>query len=117
MAFSEEFADRIRRHLQDFSDREEKKMMGGLAFMVRGKMCVGIDIDKNSGEDRLMVRVGKGFYQEALEKPGARKMDFTGKPMTGYVYVYPEGLTDDGSLEFWVKKSLEENERLISTSA
>ena len=64
---------------------EERKMMGGLVFMVNDKMCVGVDIDKKTQQDRLMVRVGKLPYEELLGKEGSREMDFTGKVMRGFL--------------------------------
>lgn len=66
MAFSEYLVDRVRRRFSGLSDVEEKKMMGGMIFMVNGKMCVGIDIDKKTGKDRLMARIGQEVYEAAL---------------------------------------------------
>ena len=63
MAYSEYLADRVRKRISKIGQIEEKKMMGGLIFMVRGKMCVGVDIDKTTRLDRLMVRVGKIRYE------------------------------------------------------
>lgn len=81
-------------------------MMGGLVFMVHEKMCIGVDTDRKSGEDRLMVRVGKADYEDLLLRPGCREMDFTGKPMKGFLFVYPEGFDSDADLDFWVEKAL-----------
>lgn len=108
MAFDENLADRIRQQLQGkhvlFS---EKKMMGGLTFMINNKMCVGIV--KND----LMVRIGKDNYEDALLKPGCKQMDFTGKPMKGYVFVEPVGVDLDSDLEYWIELALEFNKTLI----
>ena len=71
-------------------------MFGGLAFLVDGKMFVAV-----SGS-RLMARVGAQRYQDALALPHVRRMDFTGTPMNGYVYVEPAGLEDDRALKAWV---------------
>ena len=109
MAFSEYLADRVRSRLSQAGLVEEKKMMGGLIFMVNGKMCIGVDIDKGSNSDRLMVRVGKLPYQQLLEKEGSRQMDFTGKPMRGFLFIDPEGFDSDEDLDFWVTKALEFN--------
>ena len=109
MAFSEYLADRVRSRLTHAGQVEGKKMMGGLIFMVNGKMCIGIDIDKNKKTDRLMVRVGKLPYQELLEKESSRPMDFTGKPMRGFLFIDPEGFDSDADLDFWVNKALEFN--------
>ncbi len=109
MAFSEYLADRVRSRLSQAGLVEEKKMMGGLIFMVNGKMCIGVDIDKGSNSDRLMVRVGKLPYQQLLEKEGSRQMDFTGKPMRGFLFIDPEGFDSEEDLDFWVTKALEFN--------
>ena len=107
MAFDEYLADRIRRLISEHTSViEEKKMMGGLIFMVNQKMCVAVDKDKNTGEDRLMARIGIEEYNEALKEKGSRKMDFTGKPMKGFVFIYPEGIDLDEDLEFWIQKAL-----------
>ena len=78
-------------------------MMGGLTFMVNGKMCVGVS------KDDLMVRIAPEAYESALGKKGARAMDFTGKPMRGFVFVGPEGLGAEQELEYWLRLALEFN--------
>lgn len=109
MAYSEYLVERIRPRLNGSGLIEEKKMMGGLIFMVNNKMCVGIDIDKATQTDRLMVRVGKLPYQELLEKNGSRKMDFTGKEMRGFLFIDTEGFDTEADLDFWIVKALEFN--------
>lgn len=101
MAFDEGLAERLRECFNDVFDVDEKRMFGGLAMMVNGHMCVGIV------KDALMVRVGKENYQAALEKPHAREMDFTGKPLSGFVYVLAEGIAEDDDLQRWVKQGLD----------
>ncbi|WP_255077151.1 TfoX/Sxy family protein [Lacihabitans sp. CCS-44] len=86
-----------------------KKMMGGLVFMVNNKMCVGVDKDRVTGEDRLMVRVGTVPYEKLLFKKGSREMDFTGKVMRGFLFISPEGFDCDEDLDFWIEKALEFN--------
>lgn len=86
MAYDEGLAQRLREVLQSERDIAEKRMFGGLVFMFRGYMFVGI-----TGE-LLMARVGPDDYEQALSRPHVRVMDFTGKPMRGYVYVDPRGL-------------------------
>jgi TfoX/Sxy family transcriptional regulator of competence genes len=100
MAYDEGLAERIRGALDAESGITEKKMFGGIAFLRRGKMFVGIV--KND----LMVRVGPDGYADALKQPFARPMDFTGKPMAGYVYVAADGTSDDAALEDWVRRGL-----------
>jgi len=115
MAYDEHLAERVKRSfsLQNASF-EVKKMMGGLIFMVNGKMCVGVDQDKKTGKDRLMARIGKEVYEAALEETGARKMDFTGKPMRGFVFIDPEGFDRDADLDYWIQKALDFNRALVS---
>jgi len=100
MAYSEAAAERLRGRFSGRKDVVEKKMFGGLAFLVRGNMCCGVL------GDRLMVRVGPAGYEEALSRPHAGKMDFTGRPMTGFVYVDPKGFASDGDLDAWVARAL-----------
>lgn len=113
MAYSEFLVDRVRQRLVNAGLLVEKKMMGGLIFMVNDKMCIGVDIDKNTNEDRLMVRVGKLPYEKLLEASGSRPMDFTGKAMRGFLFIDPDGFDKDDDLDFWVKKALEFNQMII----
>ena len=96
MAYDEGLAERLREQLQDRRDVTEKKMFGGLCFMVSGHMAFGIV------KDTLMARVGPGNYEKCLAKKHASEMDFTGKAMKGMIYVAPEGLVSDVALEEWV---------------
>ena len=112
MAFSEYQADRIRQRLSTFNLTAEKKMMGGLIFMVNDKMCVGLDIDKNSGNDRLMVRVGKARHNQLIFKKGSREMDFTGRVMRGFLFIDAEGFDADDDLNFWIEKALKFNKEI-----
>lgn len=100
MPYDDGVAQRIRECLEGLSGIVEKKMFGGIAFMLNGHMCCGVV------RDVLMVRVGKDNYAAALEQPHAREMDFTGKPLTGFVYVAPEGFADDADLETWVARGV-----------
>ena len=106
MAYSEYQADRIRQRLKNVNVTYEKKMMGGLIFMVNDKMCVGLDIDKSSGNDRLMVRVGKASHDQLIFKKGSREMDFTGRVMRGFLFIEPEGFDSEKDLDFWIEKAL-----------
>jgi len=96
MAYDEGLAQRLREILDDRPAVTEKKMFGGLAFLQAGHMCCGVL------GDTLMARVGPERYAEALARPHAREMDFTGKSMKGLVYVDPAGIADDADLEAWV---------------
>jgi len=101
MAFDERLALRVRTALQSRANVSEKKMFAGLAFMLDGKMFCGI-----VGDD-LMVRVGPERYNACLELPHARKMDFTGKPMKGYVFVAPPGRRTAKALQRWIDRGLD----------
>lgn len=102
MAYDEEVANRVREVLADEDVvAVERQMFGGMAFMVRGHMTIGII------GNELMVRVGKEAQEDALSRPHAREMDFTGKPMAGYVYVGAEGFEDDVDLRSWVRRGLD----------
>lgn len=96
MAYDKGLVERLRETFRNRSEITEKKMFGGIAFMSSGNMCCGI-----VGET-LMARVGPEQYGTALSRPHARKMDFTGKVMKGFVYVDPEGFESDEDLESWV---------------
>lgn len=96
MSYDEGLAARVRRAVARRRGVSEKEMFGGIAFLLGGRMFCGII------KEDLMVRVGHRRYDEALRKPLVRPMDFTGKPMTGYVYVAPAGLVKDAALAEWV---------------
>jgi len=101
MAYDEGLAQRIREQFLDRNDVEEKKMFGGLCFMVSNHMCCAIV------KDILMARVGPDNYERCLAKKHAREMDFTGKAMKGMVYVAPEGIEDDLGLVEWLNTCVE----------
>ncbi|HWM93875.1 MAG TPA: TfoX/Sxy family protein [Thermoanaerobaculia bacterium] len=100
MAFSEALAARIREVLGRHKGVTERKMFGGLAFLLNGNMCCGVI------GDRLMLRLGKDGAAEALSEPHTRSMDFTGKPMKSMVYVDPAGLPSEEALRKWVWRAV-----------
>ena len=100
MAYDEGLAQRLRELLEDEPGISEKKMFGGVCFLLHGNMVCGVV------KDELMVRVGPDAYEEALAEPHAREMDFTKKPMRGMVYVACEGFESDAGLEAWAKRGL-----------
>ena len=112
MAYNEYQADRIRQRLSRLNLTNEKKMMGGLIFMVNDKMCLGLDIDKSTGKDRLMVRVGKAKHDQLIFKKGSRDMDFTGKVMRGFLFIDPDGFDTEDDLDFWIEKALHFNKQI-----
>jgi TfoX/Sxy family transcriptional regulator of competence genes len=112
MAYNEHQADRIRQRLSRVNLTEEKKMMGGIIFMVNDKMCVGLDIDKTTGSDRLMVRVGKAQHDQLIFKKGSREMDFTGRVMRGFLFIESNGFDSEKDLDFWIEKALYFNKEI-----
>lgn len=110
MAYNEFLADRIRGSLSNKKTPfEEKKMFGGICFLVDEKMCMGII------KDDLMVRIDPQHQEDYLTEKGCRIMDFTKRPMKGYLYVSPEGVDMDDDLEKWVDRCLEFNPRAKSS--
>jgi TfoX/Sxy family transcriptional regulator of competence genes len=101
MAYDESFADRIREVLGDDPGIDERKMFGGIAFLLDGNMFVGI------ARNELMVRVGPDAWQDALAQPFTREMDFTGRSMRGYVFVDPEGIAEEDDLKAWIDRALD----------
>jgi TfoX/Sxy family transcriptional regulator of competence genes len=101
MAYDEELAARIRRVFASRDDVEEHRMFGGIAFMVNGHMACGIL------KDELMVRVGPEAHDEALTKPHVRKLDFTKRPMRGFVIVARDGISSPRSLGAWIRRGLD----------
>jgi TfoX/Sxy family transcriptional regulator of competence genes len=100
MAFSETLAQRIRQLLARRKGIEEKKMFGGIGFLLNGNMLVGVW--KNS----LIVRLGPEKGDEALMEPHIKEFDITGRPMKGWVLVEPEGVTSDDQLKGWIQRAL-----------
>jgi TfoX/Sxy family transcriptional regulator of competence genes len=100
MTYDEKLAERIRRVLPATTDITEKKMFGGVAFLLDGKMFAGV-----ANKD-LMVRVGPEAYEASLARRHVRPMDFTGRPLTGYVYVSPAGLRTDDAAAEWVEHAM-----------
>jgi TfoX/Sxy family transcriptional regulator of competence genes len=103
MPYDEELVQRVRLLLPPRLKVEEKNMMGARTFMVQGKMCVCVV------HDDLMARIDPGEYEAALKKKGCREMDYTGRPMKGFVFVGPEGTKSKRDLETWVNMALEYN--------
>lgn len=100
MAIDEGLAERVREQLIDLQGVSERRMFGGLVFMINEHMCVGLV------RESLMVRVGPDAYEASLQLPQARPMDFTGKPLRGFVYVEPEGIAEDEDLAAWIERGI-----------
>jgi TfoX/Sxy family transcriptional regulator of competence genes len=103
MAYSEQLAQQIRSRLVTSAPVEEKKMFGGLTFMVDGKMCLGVI------GDEMMVRLDPALHEAALARPGCRDMDMMARPMPGYVLVSAEGLKSEKDWEYWLGLALAYN--------
>lgn len=110
MAYDEYLVERLAESLKRrgvvFSN---KKMMGGMLFLVDDKMLIGLNKDKATQKDRMMVRVGENLQEMCMKRAGCKPMEFTGRSMRGFVYVDPEGFDMDEDWEFWVEKALEYN--------
>ncbi len=101
MAYDEGVAERIRDVLGGHTGVSEQRSFGGLSFLLNGNMCCGVL------NDELVVRVGPDAYDDAIGRAHARPMDFTGRPMRGWVYVAPDGFNDDADLDGWVALGVE----------
>ena len=105
MAYNEQLVDQVRQVLlKKEADFYEKKMFGGLCFMVDDKMCIGI-----TNTDEIMARIGPDKYEDALAKPGCKEMMFTGRAMKGYVFLEPDVIDMDKDLPYWVQLCLDFN--------
>jgi TfoX/Sxy family transcriptional regulator of competence genes len=100
MAFSEALAGRIRRRLARRKNVEEKKMFGGVGFLLNGNLLVGV------WKESLVVRLGEEEGEEALKEPHVKEFDITGRPMRNWVLVGPEGVQDDEQLRAWIRRAM-----------
>lgn len=100
MAYDEQLAGRVRKLLRRRKGFSEKKMFGGICFLLNGNMCCGV-----TGET-LMLRLGKPAAARALEEPFTREMDFTGRPLKSMIYVDPAGYGTDTDLKTWVDRAV-----------
>ncbi|MBI3583657.1 MAG: TfoX/Sxy family protein [Nitrospinae bacterium] len=105
MAYNEQLAEKVRKALSHQKTVEEKKMMGGLTFMMNGKMCVGVHTDE------IMCRIDPDIQNEALRHKGSRIMDFTGKPMRGFVFVKKESIKTAKDFNYWIQLALDFNKK------
>ena len=111
MAYDEGLSERIQDYFEDRPGVTDKKMFGGLCFLINGNMCCGIV------KDELMLRVGPDGYDDALAQPHAREMDFTGRALKGMIYVACEGFEEDEDLAAWLERAARFAESLPSKSA
>jgi len=99
MAYDEQLTERVRKLLKRRKGFSERKMFGGVCFMLHGNMCCGVT------KTNLMLRLGPQRAPQALGEPHTREMDFTGRPMKGMIYVEPDGYADDDDLKNWVRQA------------
>lgn len=109
MAYNETTADRIRQALAGTKKLVEKKMFGGIAFMINNKMCIGVD------KDDIMIRCTPEMNDELLSKKGIRPFDLTGKPMKGWLLVSPEGTKSKKEFDSWIQIAIESNKKVTSS--
>lgn len=100
MAYNEALAERIRQVLARRKNIEEKKMFGGVGFLLDGNMLVGV------WKDSLIVRLGPEDGDEALKEPHVKAFDITGRAMKGWLLVEPEGIAEDDTLKAWIQRAL-----------
>ena len=108
MAYNEKLAEKIRAALAGTKKMVEKKMFGGIAFMVNDKMCLGVD------KDDLMLRCSPEMTDELLKRKGVRPFDLTGKPMKGWLLINAEGMSAQKDFDFWVKTAIDENKKVVA---
>jgi TfoX/Sxy family transcriptional regulator of competence genes len=109
MAYNQQLADRVRERLVDVQSIEEKEMFGGLVFMITDKMCIGII------KDELMCRIDPKLHETAVEKLGCRTMDFTKRPMKGYILIDEVGMRTQNDLDYWIGLALDFNKKAKSS--
>jgi len=109
MAYDEHLANRVREKLVELPNVTEKEMMGGLTFMYNDKMCVGII------KDELMCRIDPALHDMAIEKHGCRTMDFTKRPMRGYIMIEEIGMKSKKDFDYWINLALDFNKKAKSS--
>lgn len=106
MAYNEHLAERVRKALEHIAYVTEKKMFGGLAFMVNDKICVTV------GKDRIMCRIDVSEYNELIKREGTQKVTMKNREYKGYIRVKEEMLSNKKEFNFWIKKALDYNEKI-----
>lgn len=105
MAYNEKITNRVREALKSVSNIEEKKMFGGIAFMVNGKMCVSV------GNDRIMCRIDPVIHEEVIKRTGCRTVEMKGREYKGYVYINAEGMKTKKDFDYWIALALDFNKK------
>lgn len=113
MAYNHELTEQVRQALADIPDVKEKKMFGSIAFMVNGKLCVGVG---DHEDHQMMVRVGPDVYDRALQKRGAQPAVMRGREIKGYVFLVEEGVETKEDLDYWIGLALDFNKEIADKS-
>ncbi|MDN5939271.1 MAG: TfoX/Sxy family protein [Salinisphaera sp.] len=100
MAYDTDLVERVQAQLADILFVHKRQMFGGVVYFINGNMLCGVF------GDRLMARVGPRAYAQALKLPHAQPMDFTNRPLTGFVYVAPAGIESDAELRSWLDRAI-----------
>ncbi len=108
MSVNESFTARIRKALRDIPHVEEKKMFRGIAFMVKGKLCISV------GDDRMMCRIDPIHHEQCLLKPGCEPVIMRGREYKGYIYIHEEKVRTESRLKYWVELALEYNKVIVT---
>jgi|SRR5215469_7004057 len=111
MAYDQALANRVKAALGSIQRIQEKRMFGGLTFMVRGKMCVSV------GKERIMCRIDPAVHDTALQRQGCRSVVMKGREYRGFVYVDAKTLRTDSELDYWVRLALDYNDKAATSSA
>ena len=101
MAYDESLAERVRRLLDDPPEMVEKKMFGGVGFLVQGNMACGVH------QDYLIVRINPESHEAALRQPHVRVFDLTGRAMKGWIVVEKDGIVEEETLHHWIRKGID----------
>jgi len=107
MAYNEDLALRVRKALEYIANVNEKKMFGGLAFMVNNKMCITV------GKDRIMCRIDPADYNELIRREGSQKVIMKNREFKGYIRIKADVLSDNKEFIFWIKKALDYNKKIL----
>lgn len=110
MAYNQILANRIREQLQELEGIEEKEIFGGLCFLLKDKMFVGVI------KEEMLCRIEPDFYEEAIEKPGCHEMLFTGKPSKGWVMIEDSGLKTVKDYKYWIGLAIDYNQHAKSSN-
>jgi TfoX/Sxy family transcriptional regulator of competence genes len=110
MPHDDALARRVKTALEHVPRVVEKRMFGGIAFMVRGKLCITV------GNRRIMCRIDPAIHDVALERKGCRTVVMKGRQYRGYVYVDAEALRTKGELDYWIALALNYNDRARATT-